>query len=142
MPYNMSMTQSNEFLTPRAAELACLSYVVVDSWDRSGLIKPSLRQSRGCGTGRERLWSYRDVLALRVVGALRAAGVTPQTLRRLIDALRLPGNLPRFVAINATELVATDNREEFMERMSSGFAWLVVDVERAERELRAEIARA
>jgi DNA-binding transcriptional MerR regulator len=55
-------------------------------WDEEGFLSPSLR--RGGGKGRRRLYTFRDLVSLRVVAQLRQAGISLQLIRRVVDHLR------------------------------------------------------
>ncbi|MBC7105109.1 MAG: MerR family transcriptional regulator [Firmicutes bacterium] len=50
-------------------QLTGLTYRQLDYWDRSGFISPSVAAAAGPGT--ERLYSFRDVVALKVAKRLR-----------------------------------------------------------------------
>lgn len=78
------MAVLTEFSATQATKLAHISYRQTDYWATSGLIVPSLRGVTGKpGTGNHRLYSITDVTALRIVGELRAIGVSLQGLRKV-----------------------------------------------------------
>lgn len=81
-----SPTHEDAYSGPKAAKLAGISYRCVDTWARKGLIKPSLRDADG--SGRYRVYSLRDVLALRVAKRLRQQGVSLKTIAAAARALR------------------------------------------------------
>lgn len=56
-------------------------------WDQSGLVKPSV-QSTGGRPGVRRLYSFRDLVALKVVKAMLDGGMSLQRVRRAWDYLR------------------------------------------------------
>lgn len=56
-------------------------------WDQIGLVKPSV-QSTGGRPGVRRLYSFRDLVALRVVRALLDGGMSLQRVRRAYKYLR------------------------------------------------------
>jgi DNA-binding transcriptional MerR regulator len=55
-------------------------------WDRTGFLSPSVRAASGTGT--RRLYSFRDLVALRVAHELRQRGISLQGLRAVVDFLR------------------------------------------------------
>ena len=63
-------------------------------WARTNLLRPSISEARGSGT--QRLYSYRDLLELKVIKSLLDAGVSLQSARRAIEYLR--GNLGEDIA--------------------------------------------
>ncbi|MBD4634577.1 MerR family transcriptional regulator, partial [Xanthomonas citri pv. citri] len=61
----------------------------LDYWARTGLVRPEIRAARGSGS--QRLYSFRDILMLKVVKRLLDAGVSLQQIRVAIDHLRSNG---------------------------------------------------
>ncbi|MCI4066581.1 MerR family transcriptional regulator [Micromonospora sp. R77] len=66
-----------------------ISYRQLDYWARTTLVVPSVRDASGSGTSR--LYSFRDLVVLKVVKRLLDAGVSLQNIRRAIEALRSRG---------------------------------------------------
>ncbi|MFC3502977.1 MerR family transcriptional regulator [Micromonospora krabiensis] len=66
-----------------------ISYRQLDYWARTSLVVPSVRDASGSGT--QRLYSFRDLVVLKVVKRLLDAGVSLQNIRKAIDALRSRG---------------------------------------------------
>jgi DNA-binding transcriptional MerR regulator len=56
-------------------------------WDRVNLVKPSV-QATGGRPGVKRLYSFRDLIALRVIRSLLDGGMSLQRVRRAIEFLR------------------------------------------------------
>ncbi len=56
-------------------------------WDKIGLVKPSV-QATGGRPGVRRLYSFRDLVALKVVSSLLDKGMSLQRVRRAYDYLR------------------------------------------------------
>jgi DNA-binding transcriptional MerR regulator len=61
-------------------------------WDRISLVKPSV-QSTGGRPGVRRLYSFRDLVALRVIKSLLEGGMSLQRVRRAIEFLRKKAGL-------------------------------------------------
>jgi DNA-binding transcriptional MerR regulator len=72
-----------------ACHAVSISYRQLDYWARTGLVTPSIRDASGSGT--QRLYSFRDMVVLKVVKRLLDAGVSLQNIRKAIDALRSRG---------------------------------------------------
>ena len=66
-----------------------ISYRQLDYWARTSLVVPSIRDASGSGT--QRLYSFRDLVVLKVVKRLLDAGVSLQNIRRAIEVLRSRG---------------------------------------------------
>lgn len=61
-------------------------------WDQIGLVRPSV-QSTGGRPGVRRLYSFRDLVALKVVKALLDGGMSLQRVRRAYEYLRKKAGL-------------------------------------------------
>ncbi len=79
-------TETGGYRGPQVCNLVGITYRQLDYWARTGLLRPSLAEARGSGS--KRLYSYRDVLELKVIKQLLDAGVSLQSARRAVDCLR------------------------------------------------------
>lgn len=77
------------FRGPVACGVAGITYRQLDYWARTGLVTPEIRDAGGSGT--QRLYSFRDILMLKVVKKLLDAGISLQQIRSAIDHLRSRG---------------------------------------------------
>jgi len=71
---------------PIACSAAGITYRQLDYWARTGLIQPSIRTAQGSGS--QRLYSFRDILVLKVIKRLLDTGVSLQNIRAAVDHLR------------------------------------------------------
>ena len=71
---------------PTACNAAGITYRQLDYWARTGLVVPSVRDASGSGT--QRLYSFRDIVVLKVVKRLLDAGVS----RRSSGVILGPGD--------------------------------------------------
>ncbi|MDD7385067.1 MAG: MerR family transcriptional regulator [Actinomycetaceae bacterium] len=71
---------------PVASRAAGITYRQLDYWDRTQLVSPSIKGATGSGS--QRLYSFRDVLMLKVVKRLLDTGVSLQQIRTAVGALR------------------------------------------------------
>ncbi|PXA80439.1 MerR family transcriptional regulator [Auritidibacter sp. NML120779] len=74
---------------PTASNAAGITYRQLDYWARTGLVVPSLRGAKGSGS--QRLYSFRDILVLKVVKRLLDTGVSLQQIRSAVEHLRERG---------------------------------------------------
>lgn len=88
-------------------------------WDRVDLLRPSV-QATGGRPGKRRLYSFRDLVALRVVKSLLDNGMSVQRVRRAWDYLRRTGDMEQH--LSEVKLV-TDGQSIF--RVASDDAELV-----------------
>jgi len=70
----------------KAASIVGISYRQLDYWARTDLIRPSLADASGSGS--RRLYSYRDLLELRVIKSLLDAGIKLESVRTAFEYLR------------------------------------------------------
>lgn len=83
------LDQESGYRGPMACKAAGITYRQLDYWARTGLVEPSIRNAQGSGT--QRLYSFRDILVLRIVKNLLDTGVSLQQIRIAIDTLRERG---------------------------------------------------
>jgi DNA-binding transcriptional MerR regulator len=77
------------FRGPTACSAAGITYRQLDYWARTGLVEPTVRSATGSGT--QRLYSFKDILLLKIIKRLLDAGVSLQQIRIAIDHLRARG---------------------------------------------------
>jgi DNA-binding transcriptional MerR regulator len=71
---------------PMACTAAGITYRQLDYWARTGLVEPSVRAAQGSGS--QRLYSFRDILVLKVVKRLLETGISLQQIRTAVQHLR------------------------------------------------------
>jgi DNA-binding transcriptional MerR regulator len=87
LPGMADPAQSAEgFRGPQVCALIGITYRQLDYWARTGLLRPSIADARGSGT--QRLYSYTDVVELKVIKQLLDAGISLQRARRAVECLR------------------------------------------------------
>ncbi|MEU6300837.1 MerR family transcriptional regulator [Streptomyces erythrochromogenes] len=70
---------------PTACAAAGITYRQLDYWARTGLVEPSVRPAYGSGT--QRLYSFRDVVVLKIVKRFLDTGVALQNIRTAVQHL-------------------------------------------------------
>jgi DNA-binding transcriptional MerR regulator len=113
-----------------------VSYQTLNHWARTGLVKPSIAQA--AGTGSERVYSFRDLIALKLAVELRKGGVSTRALRRVIDFLREINGLEnplseaRLVVTEVDVVLVRSSKELVSVRKRPGQAYLafVLDLPR------------
>jgi uncharacterized protein (DUF433 family) len=74
------------FTVERVRALTGLSLRQLQYWDETNLVRPGLTARQG--RGRKRLYSFQDLVALRVAAQLRNDGITLQQIRKVVGHLR------------------------------------------------------
>ena len=75
---------------PTACAAAGITYRQLDYWARTALVEPSVRAAHGSGS--QRLYSFRDILVLKVVKRLLDTGISLQQIRAAVQHLRDHGS--------------------------------------------------
>jgi DNA-binding transcriptional MerR regulator len=88
---------------PQVCAIVGITYRQLDYWARTGLLHPSISQARGSGS--QRVYSYEDLVRLKVIKRLLDSGVSLQAARRAIDCLRSSGE-----ELGSANLVINDHR--------------------------------
>jgi DNA-binding transcriptional MerR regulator len=83
------MPEDTGFRGPTACNAAGITYRQLDYWARTKLVEPSVRSAGGSGT--QRLYSFKDILLLKIIKRLLDAGVSLQQIRIAVDHLRTRG---------------------------------------------------
>ncbi len=106
---------------PTACQVAGITYRQLDYWARTELVVPSIRTASGSGT--QRLYSFKDVLVLKVVKRLLDAGVSLQNIRVAVEALRARGvrDLARITLLSdGTTVYECTSPEEVVDLLQGG----------------------
>lgn len=106
---------------PEAAKVVGISYRQLDHWARKGLVTPSDAPARGSGT--QRLYSYRDLLELKVVKRLRDAGLSLQRIERAFRYIRehLDQDTAELrIFSDGTKVYACRSNDEVIDLLDSG----------------------
>jgi DNA-binding transcriptional MerR regulator len=80
------MAETEGYRVPEVCKVVGISYRQLDYWARTNLVNPSVREAGGSGT--QRLYSFQDLLALKVIKGLLDAGVSLQQIRQAVVYLR------------------------------------------------------
>jgi DNA-binding transcriptional MerR regulator len=89
--FDEGRTQGDDvgFRGPTACKAAGITYRQLDYWARTDLVVPTVRSASGSGS--QRLYSFRDILVLKVVKRLLDTGVSLQQIRAAVGHLRERG---------------------------------------------------
>jgi DNA-binding transcriptional MerR regulator len=73
------------FRSPQVCKVVGITYRQLDYWDRSGLLGPSMQVASGSGT--QRLYTFQDIVTLRVIKRLKDAGTSLHKIRQAFEQL-------------------------------------------------------
>lgn len=88
-PHSVIPDERAGYRGPTACAAAGITYRQLDYWARTGLVEPTIRGAKGSGS--QRLYSFTDILVLKVVKRLLDTGVSLHNIRVAIDHLRSRG---------------------------------------------------
>ncbi len=124
-----------------ACHAVTISYRQLDYWARTGLVVPSIRDASGSGT--QRLYSFRDMVVLKVVKRLLDAGVSLQNIRKAIEVLRSRGadDLAEITLISdGTTVYECRSPEEVVDLLQGGQGVFGIAISGAFREIQGSLA--
>ena len=124
-----------------AQEITGITYRQLDYWATTGLVGSSIREAAGRGS--RRVYSFEDLVALRVVARLRAAGVSLAAVRRAVAYVTRHTDRPlstlALIPQGKSVFVLTEDRSKMIEASSHGQVVITIDVEPIVKKLRAEV---
>ena len=127
---------------PTACSAAGITYRQLDYWARTGLVEPTVREASGSGT--QRLYSFRDILVLKVVKKLLDAGVSLPNIRTAIGTLRDRGidDLAEVTLISdGTTVYECTSTDEMVDLLQGGQAVFAIAVGRQVRDVEGTLAQ-
>jgi DNA-binding transcriptional MerR regulator len=130
--------QQSGYRGPQACKIVGITYRQLDYWTRTGLVEATLRGAQGSGT--QRLYSFNDLLQLKVIKRLTDAGASLTKVRQAIDYVRtnLEGDwVKATIATDGNGVYACTSDAEVVDLLRSGQGVLgaVVSVGRVRDEL-------
>lgn len=126
---------------PSACQIAGITYRQLDYWARTSLVVPSIRGAAGSGS--QRLYSFKDILVLKIVKRLLDTGISLHNIRVAVDHLRQRGvqdlaNITLFS--DGTTVYECTSAEEVVDLLQGGQGVFGIAVSGAMRELTGAIA--
>ncbi|MCL2780356.1 MAG: MerR family transcriptional regulator [Actinomycetia bacterium] len=129
------------YRVPVACAAAGITYRQLDYWARTGLVEPSVRSAAGSGS--QRLYSFKDILVIKVIKRLLDAGVSLQNIRIAVDHLRRRGvsDLAAITLLSdGTTVYECTSSEEVVDLLRGGQGVFGIAVSGALRELVGSLA--
>lgn len=128
------------FRGPAACQIAGITYRQLDYWARTKLVVPSIRT--GAGSGSPRMYSFKDVLVLKVVKRLLDTGVSLHNIRTAVEHLRDRGvsDLAKLTLFSdGTTVYECTSAEEVVDLLQGGQGVFGIAVSGAMREISATV---
>ena len=128
-----------------ASRIVGVSLRQIQYWDEQGFIRPSVKLAQGRGS--KRLYSFHDLVCLKVMKDLLQRGFSLQKIRRCLRPLRqydtASGSLESLKYLTDGEklFMITNDREKILDAMNRQFV-LSLGIGNLVRELNVEVKRA
>lgn len=74
------------YRAPSVCRIVGITYRQLDYWARTSLLKPSMQEASGSGS--QRMYSFSDIVQLKVVKRLLDAGMSLKKIRSAVEILR------------------------------------------------------
>jgi DNA-binding transcriptional MerR regulator len=128
-----------------ASRIVGVSLRQIQYWDEQGFVRPSVKLAGGRGT--KRLYSFLDLVCLKVIQDLARHGFTLRKIRRCLGPLREhPAKTSRlaqslkYLTDGESLFVITDDRRKILDAMERQFV-LSLGIGNLVRELNGEVER-
>jgi DNA-binding transcriptional MerR regulator len=130
------------YRAPQVCSLVGITYRQLDYWARTGLIKPSVQSAHGSGT--QRLYSFTDIVQLKVVKRLLDAGMSLKKIRSAMDILteQLASNSPLqdvTLLSDGSTIFAAHSADEVVDVFQKGQGVFGIAVGPVQAELEGEL---
>jgi predicted RNase H-like HicB family nuclease/DNA-binding transcriptional MerR regulator len=129
--------ETSGFGVAAALRLAGISYPQLDYWAKTGLVQPSIQQAAGRGT--RRVYSFDDLVALRVVAQLLSTGISLPKVRKATAYLKQHSERPlshlALISDGERILALTDDPAKMVEATAHGQVVVALDVAPIRRHL-------
>jgi DNA-binding transcriptional MerR regulator len=136
------MAEPDGYRGPEVCKIAGISYRQLDYWARTELVTPSIREAGGSGT--QRLYSFQDLIELRVIKKLLDAGVSLQNVRKAVDYLRSHmGTEPTSVTLmsDGVRVYACESEDQIIDLVKRGQGVFGIALDKVRDELESSVRR-
>lgn len=125
---------------PAVCKVTGVTYRQLDYWTTTGLVSPSVRSAEGSGS--QRLYSFEDVLQLKVIKQLLNTGVSLQRIRQAIEFVRERGLSMKHLTLlsDGTSVYAVDDQREIVDLIQRGQGVFAIALDPLYADLEAEVA--
>ena len=135
-----------DFNTNMVCKLTGLTKRQIDYWDRIHFIKPSIREASGYGS--IRLYSFTDLVQLKVASTLKDKGLSVQKIRKSINYLKKtfpevekPLAEMKLITDGETIFVLTEKKQVILDTLSKGQIVMSIAIGEIIEELKGEVQK-
>jgi DNA-binding transcriptional MerR regulator len=130
------------YRVPDVCRIVGISYRQLDYWARTGLVNPSIRQAGGSGT--QRLYSFQDLVQLRVIKQLLDTGISLQKIRQAVGFLREHMNkqpVGTTLLSDGSRIYSLESPEEIIDLLQRGQGVFAIALDKVWDDLEGAVAR-
>lgn len=137
---------NNSFNSRAVSKIIGTPIRVIDYWDRTNFIKPSINEASGYGS--MRLYSFTDLIQFKVAKFLRDQGLSLQKIRKSLNYLRK--HLPeiekplaqlRFLTDGETIFVLTNRDRKIIDTLKKGQFVFTIAIEELINDLKGKTSK-
>ena len=130
------------YRVPEVCRIVGITYRQLDYWARTGLVTPSVREAGGSGT--QRLYSFQDLVQLRVIKKLLDTGISLQKVRRAVVYMREHmGTQPSSVTLasDGVRIYACQSEDQIIDLVKRGQGVFAIAVDKVWDELSSSVRK-
>ena len=128
------------FRGPQVCKVVGISYRQLDYWARTGLVTPSVQPAAGSGS--QRLYSFEDLVDLKLIKNLLDAGVSLQRVREAIEYLHSAGHALKglTIASDGHSVYACKSPQEVYDLLRKGQGVFGIAIDPVMEELEGSVS--
>jgi len=131
----------NYYKSQDVCKLTGLTYKQLDYYDRTNFLKPSINKALGYGS--KRMYSFNDLLKLKVVKNLLDAGINLHKIRKTKKYLEMTGSGDDFLKVtlisDGNTVFACYSDKEIIDTLNSGQAVFGIALEKVYKKLKEDV---
>ena len=129
------------YRVPDVCRIVGISYRQLDYWARTGLVRPSIQDAQGSGT--QRLYSFQDLVALKVIKSLLDTGVSLQRVRKAVEYLQDMKRPASGVTLmsDGARIYEADSPEAVVDLLARGQGVFAIAVDKVWMDLEGTLAK-
>lgn len=135
------LKQENIYGSSDVCKLTGLTYKQLDYYDRTDFLSPSVNQAIGYGS--RRMYSFNDLLKLKVVKSLLDAGISLHKIRKTKKYLELGDGEDAFLKVtlisDGNTVYACYSDKEIIDTINNGQAVFGIALEKVYNKLREDV---
>ena len=136
------MAEAEGYRVPEVCRTIGITYRQLDYWARTGLVTPSIREAGGSGT--QRLYSFQDLVVLKVIKRLTDLGVSLQRVRKSIAYLRQSGHeQPTGITLmsDGSSVYACESEDQIIDLVKRGQGVFAIALDKVWEDLSASLGK-